>query len=59
MGPTKAPGEDGFPAIFFQRYWHIIGEKISDFCLDILNNRKDVSAINNTDICYFPKSTSL
>lgn len=24
MGPTKAPGNDGFPVIFFQKCWHIV-----------------------------------
>ncbi|KAA3470487.1 reverse transcriptase [Gossypium australe] len=33
MGPTKAPGADGFPALFFQRYWHIVGRDITDFCM--------------------------
>lgn len=37
MGPTKAPGPDGFPALFFQQYWHIVGEEVTSFCLDYLN----------------------
>lgn len=55
MGPTKAPSEDGFPAIFFQKYWHIIGNEVSAFCLEVLNNGKEVSSINNTHIVLLPK----
>ena len=28
MGAHKAPGEDGFPGIFFQKYWHIVGASV-------------------------------
>ncbi|MBA0633875.1 hypothetical protein Godav_024824, partial [Gossypium davidsonii] len=27
MQPTKAPSEDRFPALFYQKCWHFIGEK--------------------------------
>ncbi|KAA3457985.1 reverse transcriptase [Gossypium australe] len=30
MRPTKAPGSDGFPALFFQQYWHIMGSCIDE-----------------------------
>ncbi|XP_016706908.2 uncharacterized protein [Gossypium hirsutum] len=28
LAPLKAPGLDGFPALFFQRYWHIVGPEV-------------------------------
>ncbi|KAH1073287.1 hypothetical protein J1N35_025615 [Gossypium stocksii] len=37
MGPTKAPGCDGFHAEFFQKFWHIIGQDWAKFCLQVLN----------------------
>ncbi|KAA3461042.1 reverse transcriptase [Gossypium australe] len=55
MGPTKAPGEDGLPAIFYQNCWPIIGENVSNYCLQQLNNGMDVSSINKTNILLLPK----
>ncbi|KAH1048012.1 hypothetical protein J1N35_038796 [Gossypium stocksii] len=54
-GPTKAPGPDGFPAIFFQKYWDIVGKDVVDYCLGILNDKKEVNSVNLTDIMLIPK----
>ncbi|XP_040998492.1 uncharacterized protein LOC121244478 [Juglans microcarpa x Juglans regia] len=37
MHPTKAPGPDGMSALFFQSYWHIVGDSIITAVLDLLN----------------------
>ncbi|KAA3484416.1 reverse transcriptase [Gossypium australe] len=39
MRPTKASRSDGFLALFFQKYWHTIGQEVGDFYLDILNDK--------------------
>lgn len=31
MGEDKAPGPDGFPPGFYQRYWAIVGESVTAF----------------------------
>ncbi|XP_040956169.1 uncharacterized protein [Gossypium hirsutum] len=55
MGPTKAPGEDGFPALFFQKCWPIVGDDISNFCFQRLNEGMDFHSINKTNIVLIPK----
>ncbi|KAA3480252.1 reverse transcriptase [Gossypium australe] len=55
MGPIKAPGEDGLPAIFYQKCWPIIGKEVMNYCLQQLNNEMDVSTINKTNIVLIPK----
>ncbi|KAL4273637.1 hypothetical protein GQ457_13G027630 [Hibiscus cannabinus] len=53
--PLKASGTDGFLALFFQRYWHVIGEDIDVFCLYVLNGGLSVEVINRTQIVLIPK----
>ncbi|KAA3473762.1 reverse transcriptase [Gossypium australe] len=55
MAPLKASGTDGFPAMFFQKFWHIIGKDVSRYCLEILNNQKELDTINNTNIVLILK----
>ncbi|XP_050211481.1 uncharacterized protein LOC126661668 [Mercurialis annua] len=52
---TKAPGRDGFPALFFQKYWDIVGEDVVKVCLNILNDDGDLRCINQTVIALIPK----
>lgn len=37
MHPCKSPGPDGLPAIFYKRYWDLIGAKITIVVLNFLN----------------------
>lgn len=55
MGPIKASVLDGFLALFYQKYRHIIGKDTSAFCLDILNNEKSLEELNKTHLVLIPK----
>ncbi|KAL5571442.1 hypothetical protein UlMin_021039 [Ulmus minor] len=58
MHPMKAPGPDGMPALFFQKFWDILGEDITKAALYILNEGGDVSVWNKTLITLIPKINS-
>lgn len=55
MSPLKSPGPDGFPAVFFHKYWHIIGSDISSCVLDFLNHNHLPARLNFTFIVLIPK----
>src|ERR1044072_8795478 len=55
MHPLKASGSDGFPSLFYQRYWSIVGKDVIKKMLNILNGRDNPDSINQTFICLIPK----
>ncbi|KAA3482175.1 reverse transcriptase [Gossypium australe] len=55
MAPLKALGVDGFLAVFFQRYWHIVGPEVSRYCLEVLNGQIEFGEINKTRIVLILK----
>ncbi|KAL6204632.1 hypothetical protein ACLB2K_021899 [Fragaria x ananassa] len=55
MGPDKSPGEDGFSARFYQAYWEIVGDEVSNRCLQVLNEGASVKDLNHTLLALIPK----
>ena len=55
MHPTKAPGSDSLLALFYQKYWYIVGKHVISFCLKCINGEKSLKFLNSTNIVLIPK----
>lgn len=55
MDPSKAPGPDGFTALFYKKLWPVIGSDISNAILSILNGHGNIRDWNTTLISLIPK----
>ena len=54
MGPTKSPRPDGINALFYQTFWHVVGDTVVSSVLDFLNNGIMIPDINHTNIFLLP-----
>lgn len=55
MPPSRAPGPDGMTALFFLKYWHVVGNDVTSAVKSFFRSGKLVRGINHTHITMVPK----
>jgi len=55
MEPFKAPGPNGYQALFFQKYWGLVGKNVCDLVLGVLNGMRILEGLNDTVLALLPK----
>jgi hypothetical protein len=55
IGDLKAPGLDGMHALFYKKFWDVVGEKVSEEVLGVLNSGHMPPEWNETCIVLIPK----
>lgn len=55
MKGTNSHSPNGLSTYFYQHYWNIIGNDITNLALNILNNNSNVANLNQTYICCITK----
>jgi len=56
MHPSKAPGPDGFTALFFQQFWDVVGHDVCRVVLQVLQGGPMPASLNHTNIVLIPKT---
>lgn len=58
IGDLKAPGPDGLPASFFKQNWDLVGPKVTEEVLAVLNGAAMPEGWNDTWVTLIPKIKS-
>jgi hypothetical protein len=48
IGDLKSPGPDGMPSVFYERFWHTVGEHITKQVLNVLRGGQMPEHWNDT-----------
>ncbi|KAA3474645.1 reverse transcriptase [Gossypium australe] len=58
MAPLKAPGSDGYHALFFQSQWDILGNDVCQWVKSVFDGKPIEPELNNTLLVLIPKKES-
>nr|CAD1830576.1 unnamed protein product [Ananas comosus var. bracteatus] len=56
-GPEKAPGPDGLPMLFYQRFWSLLNNDILSVFNSFHNGSAKLAEINASWLCLIPKKS--
>ena len=59
MKPNKAPGPDGMSVVFYKKFWELVGMKVQEEVLGVLNGNPMPKSWNETTIVLIPKKNNL
>ena len=55
LGAYKSPGKDGFPGLFFKKYWPIVGNSVCNAVKQFFDTGVMPSSLNKTLVVLIPK----